>query len=158
MKYSHSFQVHASLATVANFHAQASSLSAITPPPVVAQIHQAQRVLKDGDMLDFTLWLGPLPLHWVARIENVNPTGFTDRQLRGPFQQWVHRHHFVRVDETTTEVVDEIEIALQKHPWWGVVGLGMWLTLPLLFAYRGWKTKQLLEKNQLTDWSLEHED
>jgi ligand-binding SRPBCC domain-containing protein len=151
MKYRHSFRVHTPLAAVASFHAQSASLSAITPPPIVMQIHQAQMVLKEGDVLDFTLWLGPLPMRWVARIEDVNPTGFADRQLRGPFRQWVHRHHFVPMAETTTEVVDEIEAKLQKHPFWSLVGLGMWLSLPLLFAYRSWKTNRLLEKNHELD-------
>ena len=99
--------------------------------------------------MDFALWLGPLPLRWLARIENVSAAGFTDRQLRGPFEHWVHRHAFVAVDETTSQVVDEIEASLRKHPLWGLVGLGMWLSLPLLFAYRGWKTRQLLERTQI---------
>ena len=62
---------------------------------------------------------------------------------RGPFRQWVHRHKFVPVDSTTTQVVDEIELRLRPHPWWGLIGMGMALTLPLLFAYRGWKTRLL---------------
>jgi ligand-binding SRPBCC domain-containing protein len=121
-------------------------MGAITPPPVVAQIHQAPTHLQEGDEMDFTLWLGPLPIRWLARIEDVGQHGFVDRQLRGPFQQWRHHHRFVPIDPTTTEVIDEIEAKLQKHPWWGLVGLGMWLNLPILFAYRGWKTKRLLEK------------
>jgi hypothetical protein len=49
-------------------------------------------------------------------------------------------------DEGTTEVVDEVEAKLKRHPLWGPVGLAMWLGLPLLFAYRGWKTRRLLEE------------
>jgi ligand-binding SRPBCC domain-containing protein len=95
--------------------------------------------------MDFTMWLGPLPVRWLARIEDVSPTGFTDRQLRGPFQEWVHRHNFVQVDETTTAVQDEIDLSFRTHLWWRLVGLGMWLSLPLLFAYRGWKTRRLIQ-------------
>jgi ligand-binding SRPBCC domain-containing protein len=146
MKYQHSFRVHAPLAAVTDFHAQSASMGAITPPPVIARIHQAPARLQEGDEMDFTLWLGPLPLRWLARIENVGYNGFTDRQLRGPFTTWVHRHHFRPVDETTTEVFDEVEAELKKHPWWSLVGLGMWLNMPILFAYRGWKTRSLLEK------------
>ena len=86
--------------------------------------------------MDFTTWLGPLPVRWLARIEDVSPTGFADRQLSGPFRHWLHRHTFVPVDETTTAVVDGIELKLRPHLLWGLVGLGMWLGLPLLFAYR----------------------
>jgi ligand-binding SRPBCC domain-containing protein len=98
--------------------------------------------------MDFTMWLGPLPLNWLARIEDVSPNGFTDRQLRGPFREWIHRHTFAPVDETTTAVVDEIELELRAELWWALVGLGMWLSLPLLFAYRGWKTRRLIQAQQ----------
>ena len=144
MEYKHRFEVKAPLAAVAEFHAQSASMAAITPPPVVVRIHSAPARLDDGDEMDFTMWLGPLPLRWLARIEDVGPSGFTDRQLRGPFQEWVHRHTFVSVDEATTAVVDEIDLSLRTRLWWRLVGLGMWLSLPLLFAYRGWKTRQLL--------------
>ncbi|MBI1878651.1 MAG: hypothetical protein HYR94_10570 [Chloroflexi bacterium] len=153
MKYRHTFRVRAPLSVVADFHAQSASLGAITPPPVMTQLHQAPARLQEGDEMDFTLWLGPLPIRWVARIENAGLNGFDDRQLRGPFRRWVHHHHFKPVDEQTTEVIDEIQADLRQHPLWGVVSLGMWLNLPILFAYRAWKTKRLLEKNHELDQS-----
>lgn len=147
--YQHKFRVKAPLAAVAKFHAQSDSMGAITPPPIIAQVHQAPATLTEGDEMDFTLWLTLLPIRWLARIENVTPTGFTDRQLQGPFKTWVHRHTFVPVNATTTEVVDEIECSLRPHILWGPVGLGMRLTLPILFAYRGWKTKQILTSSKM---------
>lgn len=145
MRYRHRFLVRAPQVAVADFHAQSASMGAITPPPVVVRVHRAPARLEDGDEMEFTLWLGPLPVRWLARIEDVSPTGFTDRQLCGPFGSWVHRHAFLPVEETTTAVVDEVELSLSGHPWWRLVGLGMWLSLPVLFAYRGWKTRRLLE-------------
>jgi ligand-binding SRPBCC domain-containing protein len=145
MKYRHRFLVNASLSAVTDFHAQSASMGAITPPPVVVRVHRAPARLNEGDEMDFTMWLGPLPVRWLARIEDVSPTGFSDRQLRGPFRLWVHRHAFLPVDEATTAVVDEIELKLRGHLWWGLIGLGMWLSLPLLFAYRGWKTRRLIK-------------
>ena len=145
MKYKHQFKVDAPLAKVAEFHRRSASMGAITPPPVVVRVHQVPSQLDEGDEMDFTLWLGPFPIRWVARIENVSSTGFVDRQLHGPFQKWAHRHSYAPVDEHSTQVVDEIEFSLKRHPLWGIVGLGMWFNLPLLFAYRGWKTRQLLK-------------
>ena len=89
-------------------------MAAITPPPIIVQVHHAPPVLADGDEMDFTMWLGPLPVHWLARIEAVSPAGFTDRQLRGPFTEWIHRHTFRAMDEQTTDVIDEI--TLQPSP------------------------------------------
>ena len=151
MKYQHTFRVRAPLQLVADFHAQSASMGAITPPPVIAQIHHAPAQLQEGAEMDFTLWLGPLPIRWLARIENAGYNGFVDRQIRGPFRRWVHHHHFRPVDETSTDVVDKIELELKPHPVWALVGLGMWLNLPILFAYRGWKTKRLLENNSKVD-------
>jgi len=146
MKFQHRFQVQAPLAAVADFHRQSASMGAITPPPVIVRVHRAPDILQSNDEMAFTLWLGPVPIHWVARIEEVTPTGFVDRQLSGPFRQWVHRHTFHALSPDVTEVLDEIEITFADAWLWKAVGWGMYLNLPVLFAYRGWQTKRLLEK------------
>jgi ligand-binding SRPBCC domain-containing protein len=145
MIYHHRFRVQASPARVAEFHSRAASMPAITPPPIIVRLHHAPVVLANGDEMDFTMWLGPLPVRWLARIEAVSPAGFTDRQLDGPFTEWVHQHTFVAVDEHTTDVKDEVTLRLRPHPLWGPIGLGMHLGLPLLFAFRAWKTKRILQ-------------
>ncbi len=145
MQYRHTFQVRAPLARVVDFHGASSSLKAITPPLIPMQLHRAPATLGDGDEMAFTMWLGPLPVRWEARVEDVSAAGFLDRQLRGPFASWAHRHRFVTVGEAATEVLDEVEARLKPHLFWGAVGLVMWIGLPLLFAYRASKTRQLLE-------------
>ncbi len=144
MIYRHTFRVRAPLAAVADFHRRSASMPAITPPPAVVRVHRAPAQLGEGDEMDFTLWLGPLPVRWLARIEETGPAGFVDRQVRGPFREWAHRHTFAAMDEFTTEIRDEVHAALDRHIWRTPVALGMWLSLPLLFAYRAWKTRRLL--------------
>jgi ligand-binding SRPBCC domain-containing protein len=146
MNFQHRFQVDAPLAVVADFHRQSASMGAITPPPVIVRVQRAPAILNSEDEMAFTMWLGPLPIRWLARIEEVTPTGFVDRQLRGPFRQWVHRHTFRPVSPTVTEVIDEITITLSDTWYWKLVGWGMYLSLPLLFAYRAWQTKRLVGK------------
>lgn len=143
--YHHRFRVQASLARVAEFHSRADSMPNITPPFIRVKIHRAPAVLVNGDKMDFTMWLGPLPVRWLAQIEEVSPAGFSDRLLRGPFTEWIHRHTFIAVDEHTTEILDEITLQIKPHLLWGPVGLGMRLGLPVLFAFRAWKTKRMLE-------------
>jgi ligand-binding SRPBCC domain-containing protein len=145
MKFQHRFRVRASLAAVAEFHSQTASLSVLTPPPVIVRIHRAPTVQHVGDEVDFSMWFGPLPVRWLAQIEQVSDSGFVDRQVRGPFRAWVHRHSFALVDMATTEVIDEVQAELSSHWLWRIVGGGMWLTLPFLFAYRGWRTRHVLE-------------
>lgn len=145
MKYEHRFRVRAPLADVADFHNRSTSMAAITPPLFRVQLDQAPEHLESDDEMAFTMRIGPFPVRWRAQIADVSATGFSDRQLEGPFRHWIHRHTFEPVDENTTEVVDRIQAGLKRHPWWGLVGLAMWLGLPFLFAYRGWKTRRLLE-------------
>lgn len=144
MKYVHRFKVSANLDAVRDFHRQAESMAAITPPPIIVIMHESPATLREGDEMEFTLWLGPIPLRWRARIENVTPTSFDDRQLRGPYKSWRHRHTFVQVDANHVEVLDEITAHLSDTWWKKILGLGMWLGMPILFTYRGWKTQRLL--------------
>ncbi|HWQ84348.1 MAG TPA: hypothetical protein VN363_07265, partial [Anaerolineales bacterium] len=111
-------------------HRLPASMAAITPPPIIVRIHSAPPILTEGSEMEFTMWLGLLPLRWLARMESISPTGFTDRQLRGPFAEWIHRHTFRAVDAGTTEVLDEINLRLRIHPIWGLIGAGMRLGLP----------------------------
>lgn len=148
MKFHHRFTAPASLTDVAAFHRRAASMSAITPPPIIVQVHAAPPLLEEGDIMDFTLWLGPLPLRWLARIEQVTPISFVDRQVRGPFALWVHHHTFVPMGDHATVVIDEVEAVYRAHWFWRLVGGAMWLGMPALFAYRAWKTKRLLARRK----------
>lgn len=145
-RYTHRFTVRAPLDQVAAFHGRSASMAAITPPPVIVQLHRAPEALADGAEMEFTLWMGPLPLRWLARIEEVTPIGFVDRMLRGPFRRWDHQHIFLPVDANQTEVIDDLRIEVSDRPFWRFVGRGMVLSLPLLFGYRGWKTRRILER------------
>ena len=145
MRYYHRFRVRAPLARVTEFHSCAGSMTAITPPPIFIRMKSAPNTLREGDEMDFTMWIGPLPVRWLARIEGTSAAGFTDRQLRGPFAEWVHHHRFTAVDAQTTEINDEITLRLRSHPIWWLVGFGMRAGLPILFAYRAWKTRRLLQ-------------
>jgi ligand-binding SRPBCC domain-containing protein len=145
VRYRHTFHVRAPLADVARFHTNAESLRAITPPLIPMRLHSAPRQMEEGDEMDFTMWMGPLPVRWVARVEGVSSTGFLDRQLHGPFSTWMHRHSFAVVDKATTEIIDQVEARLKSHVVWGPVGAAMWIGLPLLFGFRAWKTRRLLE-------------
>jgi ligand-binding SRPBCC domain-containing protein len=101
------------------------------------------------------MWLGPLPVTWRSRIEalpdddgggdGTGVTGFQDRQTAGPFAHWLHRHRFVALGPNRTAVEDDVEAHLRRHLVWGVIGLKMWLGLPLLFAWRQYRTRRLLD-------------
>jgi ligand-binding SRPBCC domain-containing protein len=144
MKFYHRFTVAAPWAEVADFHRRSTNMRTITPPPIVVQVHRAPAQLAEGDQMEFTLWLGPLPVRWLAHFEQITPISFVDAQRRGPFARWDHLHLFLPRGDHHTDVIDELTIELSAHPLWKLVGFGMWLGLPLLFAYRAWATRRAL--------------
>ena len=146
MQFQYKFLVNRPQRDVLEFHRHPSALEDITPPPIVMKLQDAPDPLTEGALMRFTTWLGPLPLRWESRIEDVNDMGFTDRQMSGPFLQWLHRHDFHPAGDHQTMVHDQIDIAIRPHLIWGPLGLAMSLGLPILFAFRARKTRQLLEQ------------
>jgi len=142
--YTHRFRVKASLDKVTAFHGDTRALKQLTPPPLIVSFNDIEP-LAEGSIADFTMWLGPLPIRWVAKHHDVHQSGFRDIQVRGPFQAWEQIHSFVQLTENETEVLDHIQALPSQHLFWGIISRLMWLNLPILFAYRAWKTKRALE-------------
>ena len=148
MRYTHRFRVQAPVEAVAAFHATPDAMAAITPPPIRVEVHRAPARIADGEQMDFTLRAGPLPLRWLAEFDQVGEHGFRDVQRRGPFARWEHTHRFEAVTPGSTDVLDTLEIELRRHLVWGPVGFAMSRSLPLLFAYRAWRTRRLLRRKR----------
>ena len=143
--FHHEFMVNALIARVAEFHRSALALKQLTPPPMIVKFNQLEP-LGEGSRADFTLWFGPFPIHWVAVHSTVDPIeGYTDTQVDGPFQIWIHRHSFKRLTDDMTKIIDEIEGQPSNHLFCGNVSRFMWLTLPILFSYRARQTRLAVE-------------
>lgn len=151
-KFTRTFQVPATLSQVSLFHQSPQTLRLLTPPPVFVQFHHIDP-LAEGSISDFTLWLGPVPIHWIAIHSEVDPlTGFTDTQLSGPYSHWKHRHLFKPVKSSSdtedntilTEITDEIEATPGKGLWNGLISRLLLLGLPMMFAYRAWRTRRTI--------------
>lgn len=144
--FSFSFIVKAPLERVAAFHHDTRVLKRLTPPPIIIQLHKFEP-LDEGSLADFTLWFGPLPIHWVAVHSRVDRLGgFTDTQRQGPLKFWQHTHSFTRLGGTLTQVDDHIEY--DHHA--GARGILSRLLFPkpslfLLFTYRKAATRAMLE-------------
>lgn len=145
--FQYAFTVRAPLAAVAEFHHDARALKRLSPPPMFVQLHRVDP-LGEGAIADFTLWLGPIPIRWLAVHSDVHPlTGFTDTQQRGPLCYWRHTHRFEALDAGTTRVSEHI--VYDYHP--GLAGVFARLLfsspgLTFLFWYRGWVTRRSLER------------
>jgi ligand-binding SRPBCC domain-containing protein len=146
--YRHRTLVAASPAAVAGFHNSSRVLKDLTPPLMFLKLNRFEP-LAEGSIADFTLWLGPLPVRWVAIHSEVSQDGFIDTQQSGPFKTWRHRHSFRPVSPQLTEVLDEIQAEFSEHFFWGLVSRLMWLNMPVLFGYRGWVTRRRLKGRYL---------
>lgn len=140
--FKHCTRVYAPIERVAEFHRSTAALKILTPPPIFVQLHHVEP-LSDNSVADFTLWLGPIPVRWIARHSNVDPlSGFVDTQVKGPFHSWEHRHKFVAIDDHITDVIDQIQA--EPNTWLSWI---MWLNLRFLFLYRGWQIRRICERD-----------
>ena len=124
------------------FHEHPKAFSKLTPPPIFVQVHRDDRTsITDGE-IEFTLWLGFIPLRWLA-IHQPGPTdsSFVDELLKGPMAYWRHEHIFTEV-EGGVELMDRITIA-HKSGVKGILTRLMFDGIPLrfLFFYRHLRTR-----------------
>lgn len=145
--FDYRFRVDAPLQAVQEFHRDTRALRRLTPPPTLVQLHSVEP-LAEGSVSRFTLWVGPLPLHWTAVHRDVSANGFTDVQTAGPVRQWEHTHRFTPLGETATEIHEHIEFE-HRSGMWGLVTrlLFAFPNLYLMFTYR----------KLVTRWHLRHE-
>lgn len=95
------------------FFAEARNLERITPPWLSFEVVRTEPAqMQVGTLIDYRLRVHRVPLRWTSRIEEWEPGhGFVDRQLRGPYSLWHHRHRFESAGSGTV-VRDEVDYAL----------------------------------------------
>ncbi len=95
------------------FFAEAKNLERITPRELGFRIMSPVPVaMGQGARIDYRLSLFGVPFAWNTEITTWRPPHeFVDRQVRGPYAQWVHRHRF-RATPSGTEIEDEVRYRL----------------------------------------------
>jgi uncharacterized protein (TIGR01777 family) len=145
LEFRRSFLVKADIDAVAEYHRNTGVLRRLTPWPIRVQFQHVEPV-REGSVANFTLWFGPIPVRWSARHYDVDPqVGFTDDLVAGPFVSWVHRHRFTAQANGTVQVFDDIQAELGRGGVSWLISRFMWATLPILFAFRAWRTRKDLE-------------
>lgn len=101
------------LERVFEFFAAAGNLERITPSWLRFEVLTPESVeMQVGTLIDYRLRVHGLPVRWTSRIEQWDPgRSFVDRQLRGPYGLWHHRHTFA-ADGTGTTVRDDVHYGL----------------------------------------------
>lgn len=106
-----------SLDEVFAFFAKPENLARITPPGLRFQIlTPAPIAMKEGALIDYTLCVWGVTLHWRTLITTYDPPHcFIDEQLKGPYIFWHHIHTF-REDDHGTVIADEVRYAMPFGP------------------------------------------
>jgi ligand-binding SRPBCC domain-containing protein len=126
LTFHYSSLVDAPVETVWAFYERPDILTLLTPPWQPVQVIRREGGLGPGAESEFRLWLGPIPVPWVAQhTDEYEPYRlFTDIQVIGPLEAWTHRHRFIP-ENGQTRLVDEISFALPAG----------WLSEPLIGSF-----------------------
>jgi uncharacterized protein len=91
------------------FFSDAQNLALVSPPSVkLTFLSKLPIEMRDGAVIDYRLWLGPLPLRWQSLISEWKPPfRFADEQTKGPYSSWLHVHSFESAGDETI-IRDEI--------------------------------------------------
>ena len=102
------------LSEVFPFFADAASLQALTPRWVNFSILTPLPIaMAKGRLIDYHIRLRGIPIRWQSIISGWDPPhSFTDKQTRGPYRLWVHRHSFEPVDGGT-QIRDDVQYAVR---------------------------------------------
>ncbi|MFN8706778.1 MAG: SRPBCC family protein [Planctomyces sp.] len=81
------------------FFSDAFQLQRLTPEWVnFGILTPAPILIREGCLIDYKLRIHGIPVRWRTEISSWNPPfAFTDRQLKGPYSLWEHRHIFEEV-------------------------------------------------------------
>ena len=146
LQFQHSSLIDAPVEVVWNFHERPDILQLLTPPWQPVEVVRREGGLEVGAISEFCLFLGPLPLKWLARhTEYEKNRLFTDEQIAGPFESWTHRHQFAQ-ENGKTRLTDAIAFSMPGGE--PLEFLGGWLVLAQLeamFRYRHHVTKRECE-------------
>ena len=146
LQFQHSSIINASPEVVWRFHERQDILQLLNPPWQPVQVVRREGGLDVGAITEFRLFLGPLPLTWLARhTECERYRLFIDEQISGPFESWVHKHQF-ELENGKTKLTDVISFSM---PGGGTVEfVSGWLVqvqLEAMFRYRHYVTKRECE-------------
>ncbi|WP_276362056.1 SRPBCC family protein [Daejeonella sp. H1SJ63] len=103
------------------FFSSPGNLARITPPEMDFKVltDPGELEIYDGMLIDYTVKpLFGLPLYWQTEIFMVDkPNCFADRQLKGPYKLWEHKHTFIQ-QENGVLMKDEVRYQLPL----GIIG------------------------------------
>ena len=126
------------LEVVFEFFSKPENLEMITPESLSFNMLTPTPVkMEKGSLIDFTIRLFGIPIHWRTLISDYEPPfRFVDQQIKGPYTFWHHTHTFKLV-EGGVEIIDEVKYSLPLG-WLGTLAHAIWVRKDLekIFEHR----------------------
>jgi ligand-binding SRPBCC domain-containing protein len=128
------------------FFADAGNLERITPQSLNFQITTLEPIdISKGTLIDYRLRLYGIPIHWRTEISVWTPPfEFVDRQRRGPYAQWIHRHTFTELEKNKTLIQDEVRYRLPLEPLGDLAHVIVRRQLDHIFDFRKRRVAEIL--------------
>ncbi|MBC1304361.1 SRPBCC family protein [Trichormus variabilis] len=146
LHFQHTSVINAPPEVVWKFHERPDILQLLTPPWQPVRVVRREGGLEVGAITEFKLFLGPVPLTWLARHTECDKYRlFTDTQISGPFESWIHRHQF-QPENGKTRLIDDVSYVMPGGE--TIEFIGGWLIqtqLEAMFRYRHYVTKRECE-------------
>ena len=148
--------INSSMENVFNFFSKPENLKTITPEKLSFNILTPTPInMGNGTVIDYTIKLFGIPIHWRTLITNYNPPyEFVDEQIKGPYNFWHHTHKFKQVDGGV-EISDRVIYSIPM----GIIGRVLhfiWIKRDLekIFSHR----KKVIEDILVNKDSVEKND
>lgn len=110
MRFVKESRIAAPPSVVFAFHESRGALQRLSPEGNGVEVLEGGDSLRPGSRVVLKVSVGPLKFRWVAEHTEYEPGRlFADRQLRGPFARWEHRHLFLDDGQGGTLLRDEVE-------------------------------------------------
>ncbi|MBC1312915.1 cyclase [Trichormus variabilis PNB] len=146
LHFQHTSVINAPPEVVWKFHERPDILQLLTPPWQPVRVVRREGGLEVGAITEFKLFLGPVPLTWLARHTECDKYRlFTDTQISGPFESWIHRHQF-QPENGKTRLIDDVSYVMPGGE--TIEFIGGWLIqaqLEAMSRYRHYVTKRECE-------------
>jgi uncharacterized protein (TIGR01777 family) len=139
LRFSRSLSLPVSVDELYAWHERPGAFRRMTPPWEDLRIYRAPQGLEPGQVAELGIPFGPLRVRSRFVIEqSKRPSGFVDRQVKGPFRAWEHWHAMGMGAEPQSSVLtDTIRLNLPPGDWAHAFGGGFaGRKLSRVFRYR----------------------
>lgn len=117
-QFKHAFIVNSNIEKVWKFYTNINHLKIITPKKMKIEILKTHsEILEEGA----EAWLQAkliMNSKWHSKITHLKPYEYVDEMISGRFKIWKHLHKFHKIDNASTEILDQIDFQLH----YGLVG------------------------------------